>query len=194
MKLRKLYEIAIFTVLLILNYSCMSKEKDYSDWEIGIARVSKLWEIDGSEISYEYYVAGTRYTNYIGAPIGTIFGDRFLILYNPQKPSQSIIGDPTPYFNEKDSLLTTEGKIVSTNVSIKEYKDKYTLYFRYEYYVDGNKHTRDQNTTYCVKPDNEISKGMKFRVKYVANNPQSSIMLIKDSAINVIREIKHKVT
>ncbi len=180
------FKLKIIAALMMICASSACKEKNYSNWKLTVARVYKIWEIDGSEVSYEYIVDGNRYTGCELVPPGAIYGDKYLILYNPVKPNECIIGDSTPFFFADDSVGYTEGEIIG-DVSTGMYKNKQTVYLGFKYSVNGRKYERDQSTVFCAKPEFEIKKGMKFKVKYALNNPQSSLMLLFDSNMNVVR-------
>jgi|GEM_PF-3722859 len=98
-------------VLMISIFSCASKKPDYSGWKATIGYVYKMWEVDGTEVSYRYKVNGVTYSEFAGVPYGTIYYDRFIILYNPDNPSESILGCSDPYFYPGDSVSFAEGEI-----------------------------------------------------------------------------------
>jgi hypothetical protein len=124
-------------------------------------------------------------------PQGAIYRDKFIVLYNPLKPSESILGSSTPFFYSYDSFGITAGVIISErDVQPFTYKDKQCFFFRYEYVVNGEKYKRDQNSAFCNNLVFSIlKKGMRFNVKYALNNPQSSVMILDTTNMNVLREI-----
>lgn len=46
------------SIWMIMAISCSSPKPDYSAWKTTIGYVYKMWEVDGSEISYKYQVNG----------------------------------------------------------------------------------------------------------------------------------------
>lgn len=173
-------------MIMTVNTSCTSKEKDYSNWEIAVATVTKLWAVDGGNVTYVYYVNSKQYKRATEVPSGTIYYDRFLILYNPDNPSESEMANPTPFFHESDSVRITEGEITNKKAPVRKYKDKFSVYFGYKYYVNGAKHKRDQHRIFCEKPSFELKKGDKYKVIYDINNPQRSVMILGNSIRYII--------
>lgn len=187
-----LYPQSVFLLLFsIMTCTLSCKEPDYTKWEISIAYVDKMWEFDGSEVGYEFRAKNRIYRNSSQVPPGTIYGDRFIVLYNPENPSQSILACNTPLFISDERIKYTEGEITTrNNITPSIYKDKKSFYFSYKYYVDGKQYTRTQNTYFCkdVSPTC-LKNGMKFKVKYTTNNPQSSLMMLDEDNMYTFSKI-----
>jgi len=187
---KNLLAICLFCGLIIIGILSAFKKKDYSNWKVTVARVYKIWEFDGSEITYEYWVNGMRYQNGGSSPSGTIYGDLFLILYNPKNPTDCIMNTSTPYFLENDNVDFADGEIIGEHrISADKYKDKSYYYFRFKYYVNGKKYEKDQDITFCGEPVFKLENGMKIKVKYDVNIPQRSVLIFEGLNMYIVRDI-----
>lgn len=124
----------------------------------------------GRNSVFEYSV-NDKVFNFWGYYNNTIvIGDKFVLVYDSEKPEESKVILDRPIFLEKEKTITTNGKITR----IKSYSKK-AVYF--EYVAAGGLYTRIQ----CL-PDNystlypTLLEGREYKIEYWHDNPQRAII------------------
>lgn len=124
----------------------------------------------GKNSVFEYSVNGKIF-NFWGYYNNTmVIGDKFVLVYDSEKPVESKVIHDKPIFLEKEKTITTVGIVTR----IKSYGKK-AVYF--EYIADGGLYTRIQ----CL-PDNystlypTLSEGREYKIVYWQDNPQRAII------------------
>lgn len=178
----------IFFGAILVGVYISFREVDVSNWEVAVGTVDRLYSPDGSDMALTYVVDGVSYSNGGEALQGTKHGDKYLVLYDPKAPSESVINIAMPFFYKEEHLATTTGKIVGW-VRSKKRRDKEGQFFEYEYEVDGVRYRREQQYLTCGTPKIVLKKGMRFVVKYSIDFPARALMEIDTVSIPIFFEL-----
>ncbi len=148
-----------------------------SNWKVAVGTVDRMYAPDGSDMALTYVVNEISYSNGGDALQGTVYGDKYLLLYNPEDPSESVINTTSPFFYKNENLARAKGHIVG-HVWSKKKRDKEVQFFEYEYVVDGVRYRREQDYLTCGHPKVILKKKMEFLVKYSIDFPERAAMVI----------------
>lgn len=134
-------------------------------------------------MSLTYVVEGVSFSDRGEALQGTTYGDKYLVLYNTNNPSECVINTTLPFFYKNEKLGRTKGQIVGRVRSRKE--GKQGQIFEYQYIVDGIRCRREQQYITCGQSKTILRKGMEFVVKYSIDVPEKAIMVIDSTNVHV---------
>lgn len=184
----KLAMFVFFGVILFAVYYYSIREVDVSTWKVAVGTVDQLFSPDGSDMALSYSVNGVSFSDGGEALQGTVYGDKYLVMYNPNNPSECIINTTSPFFYKHENLAWTKGKIVG-NVRSKKKRDKVGQFFEYEYIVDGMQYRREQQYITCGLPKVVLKKKMEFVVKYSNDFPARAVMVIDSTNSYIFFEL-----
>ena len=178
----------VFFGAILIGVGMSFREKDVSTWNLAVGKVDRLYSPDGSDMVLTYWVNGISLSEGGECLQGTTYGDKYLILYNPNTPSECIINTTSPFFYKNENLATTKGQIVG-RVRSKKKRDKEGQFFQYEYLVDGMRYRREQQYLTCSQPKTILKKEMEFVVKYSVDFPARAVMLIDSTNPYIFLEL-----
>ena len=176
----------IFILALIYQLILLPFEKE-PDWETkgveNIGVVSRLRGTSASTVWMIHYVEDKKYESPVGFNVyGLVIGDKFIVKYLHENPSEFIVLSWKPVFAEpeKDEIIETSGEIART-YRFKYWGDEPHSGITFNYYVEGVKFKREQHLPPNYKsiyPN--LSKGQKFKVLYWKKNPQRAIIYLNE--------------
>ncbi|MBL7690808.1 MAG: hypothetical protein JNM41_04385 [Flavipsychrobacter sp.] len=167
----------VFFGAILIGVYISFRKQDVSAWNVAVGTVDRLYSPDGSEMALTYVVNGVSFSDGGGALQGTTYGDKYLVLYNPNNPSECIINASSPFFYKNENLAKTKGQIVG-RVRSKKKRDKEGQFFEYEYLVDGVRYRREQQYLTCGRPNSILKREMEFLVKYSIEFPERAVMVV----------------
>ena len=168
--------ISFVFIVCSLIYVIRNRDPERTDWVKGIAQVDFRFYGRTGGRRYKYFVNGKEYKGFAGKGLeGNCVGDIYEVLINPNDFSESYLLNYRPLFLERESIAETVGEITNDINSMPE--DGFNVVRpEFSYFVNGKKYKRVQEIKVPTDSSLFLQKGMQFRVRYLLENPQRSIL------------------
>ncbi|WP_375563108.1 hypothetical protein ACE193_11435 [Bernardetia sp. OM2101] len=162
---------SIFCVLLIIFLSFF-REKKTTDGKIkAIATLVGSRKSHNEEGEYKYFANGKVMSDYGLCFYSQVYGDKFLLYYDEENPSEPDIHYDKPVFTKDEVLKFSVGTISIT------FLYKYIRFIHFTYSINGIEYDRIQylSDDFEEKYPN-LETGQEYQIRYLVENPQRSII------------------